>query len=143
MTLTFRGQVGDESFVCGEEYGGQGSAGTRVTPRDFRFYVSDLRLMTADGAEVPVTIAERSPFQASGVALLDFEDGTEGCADGNAALNATIRGAVAADEYVGVVFSLSVPEELNHGNPVLLHLSPAPIQTAPKFAWKVSMWRTT
>jgi uncharacterized repeat protein (TIGR04052 family) len=117
--------VGDEPFGCGNEYPFQGAASTTVTARDFRFYVSDLRLVNDDGDEVPVTVAERAPFQASGVALLDFEDGTEGCADGNAALNHVVTGTVPAGDYVGVVFSLSVPEELNHGNPAT---APAPLQ---------------
>lgn len=125
ISLIFRAQLGQEPFACGAEYPDQGLSGTTVTPRDFRFYVSDLRLVTVYGEEVPVAIAERSPFQASGVALLDFEDGTEGCADGNAALNGRITGSVATDEYVGVVFSLSVPPELNHGNPAT---APAPLQ---------------
>lgn len=125
VTVTFRGQVGDEAFACGTEYAGQGLAETTVTPRDFRFFVSDLRLVTADGDEVQVAIAERSPFQASGVALIDFEDASEGCADGNAAMNDEITGTVPSGDYVGAVFSLSVPEELNHGNPAT---APAPLQ---------------
>ncbi len=125
VTLQFRAKVGDEPFACGETYAAQGSADTEVTPQDFRFYVSDVRLISKGGDEIPFVIDTRPGFQAQDVALLDFEDGTEGCKNGNPQLNDIVTGTVPPGEYEGVVFSLSVPEELNHENPATL---PDPLQ---------------
>ncbi len=125
VTLKFRAQVGDELFACGEKYADQGSSEVEVTPQDFRFYVSAVRLISSDGDEVPVTLDARSPWQSPEVALLDFEDGTGSCKNGNVQLNATITGTVPEGEYSGVVLSTAVPLDLNHADPTTL---PAPLQ---------------
>jgi uncharacterized repeat protein (TIGR04052 family) len=125
VTLTFRAQVGDELFECGETYEAQGSTEVEVTPQDFRFYVSDVRLIDDEGNEVPVTLDARSPWQSPDVALLDFEDGTAGCSNGNAPTNVTVTGTVPDGDYIGVAFSPAVPLELNHEDPATL---PAPLQ---------------
>lgn len=120
ITIQFRAQVGEEEFACGQTYAAQGSADTEVTPRDLRFYVSEVRLVTAAGDEVPVVLSERPQFQAEGVALLDFEDGTGECSNGNDALNDVIVGQIPAGNYTGIVFSNAVPVELNHEDPTTL-----------------------
>ncbi len=125
VTLNFRAQVGDELFACGEKYADQGSSEVEVTPQDFRFYVSAVRLINSDGEEVPVTLDDRSPWQSPEVALLDFEDGTGSCKNGNPQLNATITGTVPEGEYSGVVLSTAVPLDLNHADPTTL---PDPLQ---------------
>lgn len=125
VTLQFKAQFEDAPFACGQTYPGQGSSATSVTPSDLRLYVSGVRLITAAGDEVEMQLDERTPFQASQVALLDFEDGTGACSNGNPALNATITGRAPAGDYQGVVFSVSVPEALNHADPTTL---PAPLQ---------------
>jgi len=125
VALTFRPQVGDELFACGETYKDQGSSNIEVTPQDFRFYVSDLRLIDEEGEEVPVELDNRSPWQSKTVALLDFEDASSACKNGNSAMNATVTGKVPDRNYVGVVFSPAVPLDLNHEDPATL---PDPLQ---------------
>lgn len=125
LTLQFGAVIGDEAFACGREYENVGSANSRVTPQDFRFYVSNIALVDGDGNEVPFTIDDVSPFQGGGVALLDFEDGTGACSNGNSATNTTISGSVPLGVYTGIKFSTSVPESLNHQDPTML---PAPLQ---------------
>lgn len=126
ITLSFRAQVGDEQFACGATYTDQGSTRIAVTPQDFRLYVSEIVFITESGAEAPMKLEDRPPFQAPEVALLDFEDGSAGCRNGNAALNTEITGTVATDEVlVSVVFSAAVPKSLNHRDPAEL---PDPLQ---------------
>jgi uncharacterized repeat protein (TIGR04052 family) len=76
----------------------------------------------------------RSPWQTPDVALIDFEDGTGPCeTSGNSAMNNRITGKVPKEYCLGVAFSLSVPEELNHGDPTE---APAPLQvTAMQWNW--------
>ncbi|HTV23132.1 MAG TPA: MbnP family protein, partial [Polyangiaceae bacterium] len=85
VTLNFAARVGDAPFACGSSYDDVGSTEVTVEPQDFRFFVHDIRLITADATEVPVEIDERSPWQARGTALLDFEDATGACLSGDAA----------------------------------------------------------
>jgi uncharacterized repeat protein (TIGR04052 family) len=125
VTLRFAAKIGARDFHCGEVYGAQGSTGVSVEPADLRLFVQDVRLVRADGALVPVTLDERLPWQAAGVALLDFEDAQGSCAAGNRETNDFISGSVPAGVYGGVVFSNGVPEALNHADPATL---PAPLQ---------------
>ncbi len=125
VTLNFRAQVGDELFECGETYEKQGSSEVEVTPQDFRFFVSEVRLIDEDGDEVPVSLETRSPWQSPTVALLDFEDGSAGCKNGNKVMNAKVTGSIPEGDYVGVVFSTAVPLDLNHEDPATL---PDPLQ---------------
>ncbi|HET8932177.1 MAG TPA: MbnP family copper-binding protein [Polyangiales bacterium] len=117
VTIKFEARVGKKTFACGEEYSGIGSQSTTITPTDLRMFVQDLKLVTAAGKEVAVELDVRKPWQGKGVALLDFEDGTGDCGEGNAETNMKITGKVPKGSYVGVSFSNGVPEKLNHADP--------------------------
>lgn len=132
--IVFSGKVGEKAFSCDEKYLGLGVSGALVMPQDFRFYVSDVRLLTKQNEEVPVELLAEAPWQTPEVALVDFENGTHACAkNGNPETNVRLTGSVPKGEYVGVVFSLSVPEELNHEDPAL---APEPLQvTAMQWSW--------
>ena len=133
VTIQFKATVGTAPFACGVTYTNQGSTGVAVRPRDFRFYVQSVRLIDGSGQEVPVTFDVRSPWQTADVALLDFEDGSADCVDGNSEMNTTITGTVPAGSYNGVVFTNGVPDALNHGDPLTL---PAPLQAgAMTWGW--------
>jgi uncharacterized repeat protein (TIGR04052 family) len=130
VTIRFKAKVGESDFACGETFTGQGSSAADVQPKDFRFYVQDLRLINAAGDEVPVQMEERSPWQTPEVALIDFEN-AEGLCSGNAEVNTVITGKVPAGDYTGIAFANGVPEVLNHANPAAV---PAPLQ-APGVSW--------
>jgi uncharacterized repeat protein (TIGR04052 family) len=134
VTIRFKARVGSVDFACGMTYANQGTTGVTVEPSDFRFYVQDLALVTADGGEVPVQIDDRAPWQAPEVALLDFEDGTHACA-GTPEMNDRITGKVPQGTYVGVAFTNGVPIALNHADPTTL---PAPLQVAAlQWSWLI------
>jgi uncharacterized repeat protein (TIGR04052 family) len=113
VTIRFRATVADRDFSCLERYEDVGSSKATVVPADFRFYVQDLKLITADGEEVEVALDAREPWQTADVALIDFED-MQGRCHGTPETNTTITGKVPAGDYTGVVFTNGVPEELNH-----------------------------
>lgn len=106
---------------------------------DLRFYVSNLKLLKADGTAVAVTLDE-SIWQAKAgddtIALIDFENGT--CTNnsgGTGGTNTRITGSVPAGSYVGAVFTLGVPSSWNHSNPALA-TTPKPIDSSvPGMAW--------
>lgn len=113
--IRFAARVGDDDAACGMTYSGVGAASSEMTLNDMRFYVSNIRLLAADGSEAPLMLEQDGLWQHEGVALLDFEDGTAGCAEfGNSALNDKVVGMAPEGEYTGLAFTMGVPFELNH-----------------------------
>ncbi|MCX8071606.1 MAG: metallo-mystery pair system four-Cys motif protein [Candidatus Binatia bacterium] len=134
VEIRFRGQVGDEPFQCGATYNGVGQGGSEFTPSDFRFYVSNVRLLTADAREVPVLLDQDGIWQLEDVALIDFENKTSPCVNGTVLTNDTIRGRVAPGDYNGIRFVLGVPFRLNHGD---ASVAPPPLSlTAMFWSWQ-------
>ena len=123
VSISFAALVGGQPFACGVTYESVGTPPVTVEPRDLRFFVQDLQLLRAsDGEPVPVELDVDAPWQAETVALLDFEDSTGACAEGggNPEMRTVITGTVPTDEYDGVAFTIGVPEDLNHGDPLFL-----------------------
>lgn len=115
VTVRFVAKVGDQAAACGMVYEGVGADGATVSLNDYRFFVSNLRLVNAAGEEIPVELTQDGQWQYDSVALLDFEDGTSMCGEaGNADLNDKVVGTVPEGDYNGLVFELGVPFELNH-----------------------------
>lgn len=131
VTFQFAPQVGSAAFACGASYDDVGSNGDSVQAQDFRFFVHDIRLISADQTEVAVEIDDRAPFQARGTALLDFEDATGGCVAGDAAMNTQVTAHAPPGDYVGVSFRIGVPESQNHADPAV---QPAPL-AAGSMTW--------
>lgn len=114
-------------------------AAVKARLSDLRFYVSNVKLLKADGTAVPVTLNE-SAWQANAstgdtLALLDFENGTCVNGSGTGGTHTQLTGKVAAGTYTGVRFTLGVPESLNHTNPTVAS-TPKPIDSSvPGMAW--------
>jgi len=134
VDIRFAAEVGQAPFACGKSYAGIGTTGSTITPTDFRFFVSDVSLVRGDGTAVPVTLDQDGTWQYRNLALLDFEDGTGPCRNGNAAVNTEIRGKAPKGAYTGLRFTLGVPFDLNHGDPTL---APSPLNITSMFwVWK-------
>jgi len=131
VTIRFKAKVGARDLVCGETYDGQGlaDAAVRAAPQDFRFYVEEVRLIGANGAEQRVVLDDRGSYQTRDLALVDFADARGECVP--AKNNTTITGKVPPGDYRGVVLVIGVPEQLNH---ILPTQGPAPLQ-APGAFW--------
>ncbi|MEO0770275.1 MAG: MbnP family copper-binding protein [Cyanobacteria bacterium J06649_4] len=129
VTINFVGQAGGESFACGETYS-LGTANTPVTATDFRFYVSQVALLDAEGNAVPLVLQQDGKWQHQDVALLDFEDKTGACANGTTETRTQVIGSVPAGDYTGLKFTLGVPFSLNHIDSTL---APSPLNLT-------SMW---
>lgn len=129
VRIRFRAQVSAEPFACGTTY--TSDAGVPFTPRDLRFFVQDVALLSDEGAAEPVTLDVLPPWQLAEVALLDFEDGLGSCSAGTAAVNFDVMGHVRPGSYRGLAFTNGVPEGLNHADPAGL---PPPLQ-AGSMSW--------
>jgi uncharacterized repeat protein (TIGR04052 family) len=114
VTLQFAGKVADEDFSCGTTFSGLGTSAADAVGADFRFYVSNVRLVTSDDTEVPVTLDDDDMWQNGEVALLDFEDGSADCMSGTPMVNSEVTGMVATGDYTGVRFTVGIPFGMNH-----------------------------
>ncbi len=117
VTLNFNVVSGTTNVRCGTNFtvnkAVNGSTTRTMDPQDLRFYISNLRMIGADGvSEFPVSFGDDGVWQYSGAALLDFEDATGSCS-GNADMNMSISGTSLGGGYRGVVFDLGLPESLN------------------------------
>lgn len=116
VTIDFKALVGSQTFSCADTAGYAIGTGTLPwIPKDFRFYVSNVRLVDGAGVEAPVTL-DASAWQGYGVALLDFENGTGNCTGGTVEMNSAVHGTVNAGTYVGIRFDVGVPVASNHLN---------------------------
>lgn len=133
VQIRFAAQVGDQTFRCGTEYSGIGTSGATILPTEMRFFVSGVELVAADGSAVPVELDVDGLWQSERVALLDFEDGSGPCVNGNAPTRDVVTGTVPAGEYVGLRFDVGVPFEDNHLD---LTTQPSPLSLSRMFwAW--------
>lgn len=117
IALQFAMNVGDQPAACGKTYKAVGSGGTDISFTDMRLYISNIRLINAQGQEVALNLTQDGVWQYQNVALLDFEDGSAGCSEGgNTATNTIVKGTVPAGRYTGIAFDLGVPFALNHAD---------------------------
>lgn len=135
ITLSFHGMVGDQDFACGTVYNGIGTGLSQYIPSDFRFYVSNVKLLTIAGEEVPLDMDSDGVWQVSqdgqSVAMIDFETGPDnGCNDGNSATNTEVHGTVPAGVYTGVKFDLGLPFAINHRD---VSTAPSPLNFSAMF----------
>jgi len=130
VELRFVAEVNGQSFECGQSYKNIGTTRSTMTPTDFRMFVSQVHLMTAEGKAVPVQLVQDNTWQLEGIALLDFENGQGPCRNGTPPMNTVVRGAAPAGQYTGVKFTVGVPFERNHGDPTV---APAPLSSTAMF----------
>lgn len=134
VAIRFAAKVGDTPFACGQSYEALGAPPSRATPSDFRFYVSDVELIDADGKGVPVKLEQDGRWQYQNVALLDFENRTGPCLTGTPDLNDKVVGAVPKGTYKGLRFTLGVPFALNHAD---ASIAPSPLNLTSMFwSWQ-------
>lgn len=133
VELRFEGRIGDQLFSCGSTYAGLGTSEAEASLTDFRLYLHDLQLHRIGGGEVPLALAQDGLWQHQDLVLLDFEDGTGGCANGTEEMNVVVRGTVPAGDYDGLSSKLGVPFELNHAD---VAAAPSPLNlSALYWSW--------
>lgn len=123
VTIRFAAKVGNQPFSCGSTYR-LGKPATEQTLSDFRFYLSEVALIDAQGKTVPVKLEQDGKWQYQNVALLDFENKTGACVNGTLEMRDRIVGTVPKGNYTGLKFMLGVPFALNHEDSTL---APSPL----------------
>jgi len=135
VEIQFEARVGDAPFQCGLTYDGVGLHSSTISPRDLRMYVSGFSLVLADGSSHPLELEQDGLWQHQDLVLLDFEDGTGDCRNGNPQTRDVVRGLLPEGEIRGVRFTFGVPWELNHINQAT---APSPLSLTSMFwSWNV------
>lgn len=120
VTLEFAAYSGSTPVRCGTAVAGLGSGGVSAQIKDFRFYVSGVQLIKADGSKVALTLDANDDWNltsgSNALTLIDLEDGTGDCSAGTPSTNAVVKGTVPAGSYVGVEMTMGVPFALNHSD---------------------------
>lgn len=120
VELSFAAVSGTDPISCASDLTDLGSTNTTGKLKDLRFYISNVRLVKADGSEVPLTLGANDDWNLTAgndrLTLIDLEDATGSCSSGTAATNATIKGTVPTGDYVGVRMTMGVPYALNHSD---------------------------
>lgn len=142
IALTFAAVAGADPVNCGStNIAGLGTGKVGGALKDLRFYIANVKLVTAAGAEVPLALGANDDWNATlgsdRVTLIDLEDKTGACA-GTVAMNSVVKGTVPAGDYVGVKLAMGVPFAMNHTDQGAgLEVTPAAINNAvnPGMAW--------
>lgn len=112
VEIHFAASLNDQTATCANV-----DQGLRLT--DLRFYVSNVRVRSADGEWSSLTLIPDDTWQNESVVLIDLEDGQGDCLNGSLAINSVIHGQVEDDSINGIAFEIGVPESLNHQNSVM------------------------
>jgi uncharacterized repeat protein (TIGR04052 family) len=138
VTLEFAAYAGTTPVKCGTVVTGLGSPAVDAQIKDFRFYISGVQLLKADGSKVPLKLGANDDWTytagSDAVTLIDLEDATGSCVDGTPATHAVISGTVPAGDYVGVEMTMGVPTPLNHSD---YAMAPPPLDIqAMAWSWQ-------
>jgi uncharacterized repeat protein (TIGR04052 family) len=116
-TLRFALKVGAEPVVCGKDIAKLGKNATGAQLIDARLHVGNIRLIDASGKETPAQLIADGKWQSDKVALLDFENATGLCREGGTAeTRSEVTIKAPTGKFVGVVFDMGLPFELNHAD---------------------------
>ena len=116
VEIPFRAAVGDEDFDCNKTYT-LGTDSTQVQPKDFRYFVSDIKFVRADGTKEILKLEQDGKWQTGNVALLDFATTDLNCAKSSspdASTRKVVRGVIKKGEYTGMEFALGLDDKTNH-----------------------------
>lgn len=141
VTIDFAAVAGTTAINCASSVTDLGTTNAQGTLSDLRFYVSNVKLVKADGSTQALALDKTDDFNATKgsdtVTLIDLEDKTNNCA-GTTAMNTSVKGTVPAGDYVGVKMTLGVPFAMNHTDAAAdTAVTPAVINNAvhPGMAW--------
>ena len=132
VSIPFAAYFGQEPIACGQDAG-------PVQLTDLRLYVSEVKVVREGNQSVPaslqsVSLAADSQWQQENLALLDLENADGSCENGTRNVHDTLHGSLPAGDYRGLVFSIGVPFDRNHGDPLLAE---APLgDSAMHWSWR-------
>ena len=111
VSIPFAAGLGANPLKCGMPAGD-------LHLTDLRFYVHSPSLIRTDGRRVPIKLSENGRWQDDDLTLIDLEDASGDCQNGTTDSNALLLGSVPEGNYRGLSFSVGVPFDVNHDDPL-------------------------
>ena len=102
---------------------------------DLRFFVHAMELRGTDGEWHGIKLDADPAWQHDDLAMVDLEDGTWDCMNGSTEIRSVVMGTLPTGDYKGIRFTLGVPFDRNHGDPLE---APPPLDD-PAMHWH---WRS-
>lgn len=138
VSLKFAAVAGSTPVSCAAPIAGLGTGNTTAALQDLRFYISNVRLTRRNHTSVPLNLGRDTAYNltkaGNRVSLIDLENGTGSCTEGDAKINATITGTVPEGDYVGAKMYMGVPFVMNHTD---ITTAPAPLDLAAmNWSWQ-------
>lgn len=117
ISIPFEAYAGSTEISCDASLQGLGIGGADASLADFKIFIHDVRLVTDENTEIPVTLDDDN-WQADGIALLDFQNKGDSCNGDLKPINTSLRGSVPNQSVViaGIRFRVGVPSSHNHNN---------------------------
>ena len=138
VRINFQAVSGTTPVTCGTPITGLGTTNATAQLKDLRFYISNVRMMRANGTTAPLKLLKDDTYNytqgGNRTTLIDLENATGMC-QGDAGTNSVIVGRVKRGTYVGARMYMGVPHPLNHTDTVT---APAPFNLA-SMTWS---WQT-
>ena len=97
---------------------GVGCDDSEIALSDLRFYLSSLEFVDTDGDAHRLELHREIPWQQPDLALIDLENGQGPCRSGSAENFSYVVGGVPPGEYRALRFTVGVPFDRNHANPL-------------------------
>jgi len=85
---------------------------------DLRLYVSSIELYDRSGGAHQLELHDNLQWQQSDLALIDLEDAKGACVNGSSETYPYLVGSVPPGDYEGIRFTVGVPFERNHADPL-------------------------
>jgi uncharacterized repeat protein (TIGR04052 family) len=116
VEIPFRALIGNEDFDCKKSYT-LGADQTQIQPKDFRYFVSDIKFINTDGSKESLRLEQDGQWQRGNVVLLDYATAEANCAKSSspdAATHTSVRGVIKKGTYIGIEFALGLDDKTNH-----------------------------
>ncbi len=139
VEVRFSAVAGGAPVTCATPTAGLGTTSAPARLEDLRFFVSNVRMVRADGTSALVRLTGSTRYNVTSKAgrttLIDLENGTGSCAkSGDMLVNAAVRGTVPRGAYGGLRFYVGVPFGMNHTDVIG---APAPLASmAMAWSWQ-------
>lgn len=85
---------------------------------DLRFFVSEIALIDSQGRAHALALHHDLQWQQDDLALIDLENNTGSCDNGTTDVFAYLVGSLPPGDYDGLRFTVGVPFDRNHANPL-------------------------
>jgi uncharacterized repeat protein (TIGR04052 family) len=114
LRISFAARAGTAAINCDASLTRLGLSKSTARVKDFRFFISDIEVITEDGQSERLSL-DSNEWQNARLALLDFQDRADNCEGEAKSTHTEVSGTISSRAAVqGLRFRVGVPPDLNH-----------------------------